>query len=52
MQNKFTTINVEPKTSRRLNIISAVTGLSKSEIIDSLIESDPKYHNILQVTLK
>ena len=50
IQNNYTTMNLNNETSRKLNILSAVTGVSKSKIIDSLIKLDPKYENILKVT--
>ena len=49
MANNFTTMNIKNEISRKLSIISAVTGISKSEIIESLIESNSKYRDILKV---
>ena len=45
-----TTTNLESDVHHKLAIISTVTKRSVSEIIDNLIESNPNYKKILEVT--
>lgn len=50
MVNSNITTTLKKKSHRKLVILSAVKGISISEVIDYLVELDPKSIKILEVT--